>query len=124
GKKLPALIDLEPSDAVKQMGHVGLVEYFKTKFEPIKLRSRTFDTKRLYRITLKKFATFLSRPPVLADLNNDTVGEYLGWVKTQHGNCVDTAAKERSNILAIWRFACRRGDLKVWPEVEQETIPD
>lgn len=107
-----------------------LRDFYHSHFEPLKLRSRADDTKRLYVTTINSFERFLKRRAALVDLNDDTVGRFLSWFLGQPGGRSPYSAnKERSNLLAIWRFAYRRnGDdgtplVKVWPTVQPEKEP-
>ena len=122
GLALPPLVEIAPSPKAIEAGHIGLADYYLQKFEPNKLRSRTSRTKKLYRTTLRTFTKFLGRGPVLRDLNGETVTAFLSWCRDQKYSPF-TTEKERCNLLAIWRFACRRGDLTVWPEIDREKCP-
>ena len=97
-------------------------------FEPLRLRGRSRDTKRLYQTTLNNFERFLERPPVADDLTDETVSRYLSWF-LDRGRSPYTVNKERSNLLALWRFLCRRRGadgqpiVADWPNVEPEIEP-
>lgn len=102
---------------------VLLKELYEQLFEPLKLRSRTDNTRRLYRTTLRTFAKFILRDPLVTDLNDVTVNRFLAWYRAM-GRSPFTVNKEHANLTAIWRFACRRGILKEWPTVEREVEPE
>lgn len=102
--------------------------FYLDYFEPLRLRSRSASTKRLYRTTIKTFTRFLDRPAVLADLNDDTVGRYLSWFLGLPRSPY-SANKEHSNLLAIWRYGCRRREngaplIADWPTVGREIEPE
>lgn len=97
--------------------------FFFESFSPLALRSRTFNTRRLYVSSLNSFERFLSRPATLADLNDETVSRYLSWFR-QLPRSAHSSNKERNNLLAIWRFACRKRLIDVWPDVEPEAQPE
>lgn len=104
--------------------------FFYSTFEPLRLRRRAPDTKRLYVITLNNFERFLERPATLDDLNDETAARFLSWfAKQPGGRSPYTANKERANLTAIWRFACRRCGadglplVRNWPNVEAEIEP-
>lgn len=119
---LPPVEKLDIGEEALAAGHRSLVGYYDTVYEPMKLRSRAYNTKRLYRTTLRSLARFLGRAPVLADLNNDTVNLYLAWFRNR-GRSPYSVNKERFNLLALWRFAARRGDKAGFPEVESDVAP-
>jgi len=54
----------------------SLEALYASQYEPLALRSRRKNTKRLYRATLKAFARHLRRSPALADLNDATVSGF------------------------------------------------
>lgn len=104
--------------------------FYKNDFEPLKLRGRSPRTKQLYGITFNNFEQFLCRAAALTDLTDETVSRYLSWFRGKGGGrspC--TVNKERNNLLAIWRFGCRRrgpdGELLIreWPNVEPDVEP-
>lgn len=99
-----------------------VLDYFEQQYLPLRLRSRSRNTIRLYRHTFRTFDKFLARPAVLADLNDATVSRLLTWCREQ-GLSPRSANKLRDQLLAIWRFACRKGTLSVWPDVEPEPEP-
>lgn len=95
----------------------------------MRLRTRTENTRRLYRSTLNSFERFLGRPATLDDLSDSVVSRYLTWVR-RRGLSPHSAEKERCNLLCLWRWACRRRDqhgqliVANWPDVEPEVLPE
>lgn len=122
GKPLPPLVEFRECPKAKAAGHTLLADYYEETYEPIKLRSRSDRTKALYRSTLRSFAEFLQRAPVLSDLNDETVNRFLAWFRDLP-RAAPSVNKQRNNLLAIWRYACRRGELAHWPDVEPEKCP-
>ena len=100
-----------------------LVEFFDQHYLPLRLRSRSQNTVRLYRHTFRKFAEFLGRPAKLSDLTDSVVSRLLSWCREKELS-PRTANKLRDQLLAIWRFACRKGVVRVWPDVEPEPEPE
>lgn len=98
-------------------------------FEPLRLRSRSDDTRRLYRNTFTWFGRFLGRPPTLEDLTDHTVTRFLDWFRRK-GRSPHTVARERTNLLAFWRWCFRQRDqhgnqlVPDWPNVEEEILPE
>jgi len=59
---------------------------------------------------------------MLSDLNDDCVVGFLAWFRALPRSPA-TVNKERANLLAIWRFACQRGTVNRWPNVDPEPEP-
>jgi len=100
----------------------SLVQFYRLHFEPLKLRSRSDNTRRLYETSLRSFSKFLQREPALADLTDDQVNRYLGWFR-KLPRAPASVNKERNNLLAIWRFAARKRFVPQWPDVDPEIEP-
>lgn len=100
-----------------------LQEFYSTVFSPWFLRSRSPRTKCLYETTIRNFRAFLKREPELSDLADLPVNSFLGWLKSRELSPF-TINKERSNLLAIWRFAARKSYVKDWPDVPTESEPE
>jgi integrase len=96
--------------------------FFERIYAPLKLRARSENTLRLYQHTLRSFEKFLERPPKLTDLNDDTVSAYLAWLVGRRLS-VHTVNKERSQLLAVWNYAARKGFVPVFPDVLAERAP-
>lgn len=104
---------------------VALDDFYSLQFEPLCLRGRAENTRRLYKTTLRNFRKFLGRSPLMSDLDNATVSRFLSWFRTYDGGrSAFTANKERSNLLAIWRFACKEGVISKWPNVAPDIEPE
>lgn len=99
-----------------------LNSFYSQTYEPNALRSRRFNTKRLYRTTLIKFAEFIGRPATLDDLNDETVNGFAVW-RSQQKLSKHTVNKDLFNLLALWRWAHRKGYLDNWPDVDMEKAP-
>jgi integrase len=99
-----------------------LAEFYHSFYEPLKLRSRSDNTRRLYETTLRSFAKFLGRVPIMLDLTDDQLNRYLSWFR-QLPRQPSSVNKERNNLLAIWRFAARKRYVDQWPDVDPEVEP-
>ena len=100
-----------------------LLDFFRDYFRPLFLRGRSKNTVDLYLISIRTFGKFLERSPRLSDLNDATINRHLCHFRDLPRR-PSTVNKERANLLAIWRFACRKGSLSIWPDVPKEVEPD
>jgi integrase len=102
-----------------------LLELFRL-YQSKRLRFKSDNTTRLYHHTIRSFARSLGHEPTIDDLTNDAVqshmADVIGW-----GNTPQTANKDRSQLLALWRFAATHKIIDRWPEVtampEPEIVP-
>jgi integrase len=99
-----------------------LQEFFESIYTPLKLRGRSKETVRLYRLSIRSFEKTLGRKALLSDLTDLEMARHLSRVGAS-GRAAATVNKDRAQILAIWRFACQRGYLQIWPNVPAEIEP-
>lgn len=83
-----------------------LLDFFNTVYAPLRLRGRSENTKRLYHCTLKSFKKFLGRDPMIGDLDDLVVSQFLAHRAETRSPY--TSEKERTQILSLWRFAVDR----------------
>lgn len=88
-----------------------------------KLRGASPGTLNQFRVSLRNLARFLNREPRVSDLTDATVLDAMYWL-IDRGRKPATANRFRSNLLAIWRYACRRTWLKRWPDAEKMREPE
>lgn len=100
-----------------------LIDFFENVYSPLKLRGKSANTFRLYHFTVRNFGRFLGRDPMLADLSDENVSKLLTWMASR-GRAPHTVEKERCQLLAIWRFACQRGKLTIYPNVPRQKLPE
>ena len=99
-----------------------LQQLFDDFYRPLRLRGRSASTTRLYGCTIRSFGKWLKYEPTIDDLTDLVLSRFL-----EHRAAVRspfTAEKERSQLLALWRFACDRGFLKQRPEVPPAPLPE
>lgn len=78
-------------------------------------------TKIVYTMTIRPFGEFLGREATLADLEEIVVARFLAHrVRTR---AAATAAKDRSQLRALWEFAARRKMVDTWPAIPLIRIP-
>jgi integrase len=102
---------------------ITLQNFYKDTFAPLFLRSRSDNTRRLYITSIRTFSRYLTRPATLHDLTDLTVNRFLDYYR-HIPRSPFSVNKERSNLLAIWRFACRKGFIREWPDVAHEVEPE
>lgn len=99
-----------------------LLKFFETTYRPLKLRNRSANTIRLYAYSIRCFGKSLGRRATLADFTDEAVSDHLS-ILTGLGRSPHSVEKERCQLLAVWRFACRKGFLTKWPDVQAERLP-
>lgn len=97
-----------------------LIDYFETVYAPSRLRGKSRDTYRLYRLCVMQFSRTLDRPAKLADLTNDNILRHLA-----RRNSVSPATrnKELAELSAMWRFAVQKKLHDGWPTIQSEDEP-
>jgi integrase len=86
------------------------------------LRARADNTARLYSFSVRNLSKFLERHATLDDFTDETIAALLVWM-ADRGRSPYTREKERSQLLAIWRAAHRKGLVTKWPDVQAERLP-
>lgn len=96
------------------------------RYEPLALRSRRPNTKRLYRTTIQFFDRYLEetagREALDSDLNDETVSGFAVW-RLEQGLSKYSVNKDLFNLLAFWRWLHKKGYVTNWPDVELEAPP-
>ena len=102
---------------------IFLSDFFESQYRPIRMAGTSLHGRRLHLVSIRNFERFLGRVPTLADLTDDNLSRFLAWHLDVRRNSRFTANRDGSRLLAVWRFACRRGLLKVWPEITKLPEP-
>jgi integrase len=76
----------------------------------------------LYGYTLRAWGDFLGRPPETGDLEELAVARFLAWRVREWAPA--TAAKDRSQIHAIWGFCSKRKLCETWPTAPRINVPE
>lgn len=97
----------------------NLFDQYKAK----RLLFRSENTVRLYLHTIRSFGKTLGRTPTLEDLTSDNVEMHMARI-IQKGGSPASANKDRSQLLALWRFAAVHKLVDTWPEVQMAVEPD
>lgn len=86
------------------------------------LRAIDDRTVSLYRYTIGPFSDFLGRPATLGDLEELKVARFLA--DRVRKRAAATAAKDRSQLRAMWEFAARRKLVDTWPSIPMVKVPE
>ncbi len=98
-------------------------EFFESIYRIKQLRSKSPNTVRLYRYTVRNFEKTVGFSATLDDFTDDNVAMVMQSM-LDRGCSPYTANKERSQLLALWRYACKLGLLTRWPTVAPEREPE
>jgi integrase len=101
-----------------------LTRLFEDFYRPLKLRGRPANgnTARLYGCTLRSFSRWLGYPATVDDLTELTISRFLEQrmaVRSPY-----TAEKERTQLLALARFAVDRRIIEDRPLVPPTVLPE
>lgn len=119
------MIGFASSDHGRQpaLPDMPLAEFFEKVYRPRRLPGGRVNTIRLYEFTFRKLERHLGRPPMVSDLNEETLCDFLEAVAK--GHAPRTANADRDRLMAQARFAVLKGrlgfipDLPVWPELRR-----
>ena len=98
-----------------------LAAFYKLIYLPANPSTKP-KTIRLYGNSIKKFHRFIKREPMLSDLSDENVGNFLRSL-ADAGQANETANKERANLLALWRHARAMGVVETGPTVKKLPVP-
>lgn len=98
-----------------------LIDVFEQQFVPLRGRSRSHDTLRMYRHSIKAFSEHLGHAATLDDFNDLAVAGYLAAYAP--GRSPHTVERERVTLLALWRWCFHRRMLDRWPDIEPTKCP-
>jgi len=97
-----------------------LRDLLRDVYAPLKgICDRTIE---LYQFTIDAYRDVLGREPTIADLEELSVARFLAHrVRTR---APATAAKDRSQLRALWEFAARRKLCETWPTIPLIRVPE
>ena len=88
-----------------------------------RLRFKSPNTSRLYGHTIRSFGKTLGRAPTIDDLTSDLVEQHMSRI-IEGGGSPASANKDRSQLLALWRFAATHKIIDRWPDVQIANEPE
>jgi len=97
-------------------------EFYHQCYKPLRLAGAAETTREAYLLALKHLADHVGRDPFIRELGDEMVAGCLAKMVTA-GRSPATANKTRAHLLAIWRFARRRGLIDTLPEVDRLREP-
>lgn len=98
-------------------------EFFESVYVPARLPLGSDRTTDHYHYALRKFASAVGHEPLLSDLSDRNL---MLMVRAMRADGIAVATINRgplSRILALWRFAARRGLVTTWPEISRLNEP-
>lgn len=100
--------------------NMTLTELLTDYYAPLKrISDRTIE---LYGYTIKSLSDFLGRPATTADFDELLIARFLAHrVRTREPA---TAAKDRSQLRALWEWAARRKMVETWPTIPLIVVPE
>lgn len=99
---------------------VKLTEFLETIYVPLKRISA--QTESLYRLTIQQYGKSLGHEPTLDDLDELQVARFLS--QRVRDRKPATAAKDRSQLRALWELAARRRLVDKWPTISRIRVPE
>lgn len=97
-----------------------LSTFFETIYAPLRLRGKSQNTYRLYRLCVLQFSRSLGREATIADLTNENLLMHLANRKEVSAA---TRNKELAELKAMWRLAIQKQMHTGWPEIQKENEP-
>jgi integrase len=98
-----------------------LIDFFENIYLPKRLRGKSPNSVRLYRLCIRQFGRTLCKTAEVADLTEPNVLRHLARRKDV---APATRNKELSELTAMWRLAARMKLLETWPEIQPEHEPE
>jgi integrase len=102
-------------------------DLFELEYRPI--RHLSDKAIACYRVSVRHFDRFVQTipdrvpgPARLADLTDLTVAQFVSV--RERATCRATAKRDRTQLLCLWRYACRCGYKGVWPNPTPLRVPE
>lgn len=96
-----------------------LFDLYKKK----RLRGKSDNTIRLYHHTISSFGRFLKHEPTIKDFDSDLIEDHM-WQIVKRGGSPASANKDRSQLIALWKFAAERRIVEQFPQVQAIKEPE
>lgn len=86
----------------------SLLRFFEDTYVPRRMIGCRPASISQIRWSIQRFAKFLGRPPLIDDLNNETVSRYMSWCVSVRCLSVATVNSSRQHLVSLWNYAARR----------------
>ncbi len=113
---------VDPGDC-EGMQAVKLIDMLEQHYKPARLAGKSAHSTRLYKYTIRRFSLWLERPAVVADLTTDKVTRHINDLLEGTDLAAATIDKCRSQLVALWNYAAKRGWLAEWPQIQKLRVP-
>lgn len=100
------------------MSDITLRDFYDRYYRPLQLPQASIDCLKQYRQNIAKANAAAGGLCRLSDLSDDLIARICGAMLAQ-GRSPATANKVRSQIVALWNFAAKRGLVSTWPAVRK-----
>lgn len=101
-----------------------LVQMLEKHYQPERLTGKSPNTTRLYRHSINAFSKYLLRPATVADLNTETVTQFLSFMIAETKLSRHTIQKDRTQLCVLWGYAAKKGWLTEFPQIASINCPD
>jgi len=98
-----------------------LRDFFDSIYTPKRLRGKSQNSIRLYRLCIRQFEKTIGMPPNVSDLTETNVLRHLA---RRCNVAPATRNKELAELKAMWRLASQLGMLESWPDIMDEPEPE
>ena len=87
----------------------NLCQFFDSIYVPQRLADSSHETVMMYRKPLDEFSRWLACDATFANLTDDSIEQFLAWLKASGRLGNPTINKYRAELLAVWNHAWRKG---------------
>jgi len=99
-----------------------LRQFFRRRYAPVRLAAGSPGTIQQYEVALNHLEHFRGHDPTLGELDAELVAGCLAAL-VGRGRSPATVNKIRAHVLAVWRYAIRRGLITRPPDVDRFREP-
>lgn len=93
------------------------------KYLAVRTKIRSLKTHDHYRRSIRQFAAYLGREPLLADLTDDNLSGFL-LATVQAGFCEQTANQRTKQLRALWTWLAKRRLVDQFPTFDDLQEPE
>ena len=99
----------------KSKASIPLREFFDKIYQPRRIPACAPATRHGYNVLFRQFDRFVGHTALVSDLNEEILASYIGH--RLPGRSAITVDRERSKILALANYACKKGYLSESPDI-------